>query len=379
MLALFRENQMKGINLKPLYFIILALFYFSWNIHNLQTKEPDDYSALLFIVDASGSMGERFDDSSRLESAKMLIQEQLAVLDSSVSVGLLGYGNGLEGCDSVRLYSAVQKANRFEIAGIVSSFRAYGVTPLASALNYTRDKVLSENPGLKIVIISDGAESCGGDPIKEAAKLKKMGAQVYIIGLSVDLEAKRQLQNIANTSGGQFTNVQTFDDFARALKKAAKFSLNNQFKNNTEKWDSKNDLYVFPDAKNVDDILKNQSNPISSNQNQGGLIITSAERKGDNIIIDYMFKSQEKGDYFINFYAMDKANIRSDRGLTSGDRTLFGNIGLSYFNVFSGKGRTEMEINEKILPGAPIYIVGELWKTDEVPFQANISNTIIVK
>ena len=83
------------------------------------------------------------------------------------------------------------------LAGALQSARAYLARTLAS------DKI-STCRKYAVILLTDGAETCSGDPNKAAAELLKLGVETYVIGFSVLSSEKAKLNAIANagsTSG----------------------------------------------------------------------------------------------------------------------------------------------------------------------------------
>lgn len=60
-------------------------------------------------------------------------------------------------------------------------------------------------------MVSDGIETCDGDPVEAAKKVKEdnTDVQVNIIGFDVDSKADDQLKNVARAGGGEYTSVKT--------------------------------------------------------------------------------------------------------------------------------------------------------------------------
>jgi len=94
--------------------------------------------------------------------------------------------------------------------------RASGETPLAGSLEAIEDYVVpirSTDPSLcreySVILVTDGAESCGGDPVARARRLHDVfGVDVYVIAVSVLPEEEASLNQIALVgSGGARTNA----------------------------------------------------------------------------------------------------------------------------------------------------------------------------
>ena len=72
-----------------------------------------------------------------------------------------------------------------------------------------------------IYVVSDGIETCGGDPVKAAKELHESEIQaiVNIIGFDVDNEGQRALKKVAEAGGGKYTTVSSGEDLQRYLEK----------------------------------------------------------------------------------------------------------------------------------------------------------------
>jgi Ca-activated chloride channel family protein len=83
--------------------------------------------------------------------------------------------------------------------------------------------------GAKLVLlISDGMETCDGDPVKAAKDLLTAGydLRVNVVGYDIgrDSEARDQLTQIAQASGGVFLEASNRDELRQALSLSAPFS-----------------------------------------------------------------------------------------------------------------------------------------------------------
>lgn len=70
-----------------------------------------------------------------------------------------------------------------------------------------------------IYIVSDGVETCGGDPVAAARAINqgRTRAIVNIIGFGLPTGEAAALQSVASAGGGRFINVTDDDGFARAM------------------------------------------------------------------------------------------------------------------------------------------------------------------
>lgn len=193
-----------------------------------QDRPPDRKERpIIFILDASGSMAETFDSESRMVAARKILREQLGRIDPHTPLGLVAYGNRIPGCRSHRLYSRVSAGNQATIAAQVERMVPAGATPLAATLKLVKRTLLPQHPDANIVIISDGAESCGGNPARIARELRAAheDLNINVIGLQLKDAARRQLSAVAQAGQGRYYQVDRPADFARALQASTGLAL----------------------------------------------------------------------------------------------------------------------------------------------------------
>jgi hypothetical protein len=185
------------------------------------TLAEEKKTNILFIFDSSASMTNPISDvESKMEAAKKVLSEVVGDLPANINVGLEVYSHRkVDSCDDIEIVVPVGKLDVDEIRQKIHSLRALGNTPIAAAL----EKGASELQSLKgkkiIVLISDGEETCDGDPIETADRIRKtMGIDVviHVTGFDVDNRAKQQLSGIAQAGGGNYYEAKN----ARQLKQS---------------------------------------------------------------------------------------------------------------------------------------------------------------
>lgn len=349
-------------------FIIIGLFYMQpiQAQPYLRNKIPTDQKQrpILFILDASGSMAELFDNVPRMVAARVMLFEKLKRLDPERPVGLVAYGNRIAGCRSTRIYAPIRKLNRKSLISQIKRMHPAGATPLANTLRLVRNTILPLYPGTTIVIISDGAESCGGNPVREAQRIKAMGAdiKVNIIGLAVDKATANQLQQVARATNGQYFDVHNHTDFANAIDASSKpiVELNKPRPSTSIR------PQPVPQV-NSDAMLK--ITKVYQMQNAEGKMEWR---------IKYEFSATRPGDYFVNIKVLHNPAPGGRGGRIQNDDRLHASRGNVHFRLKGGTG--EIKIPVELLPTnsnrRAIYVQGELWDTSSVPLHLYISNPV---
>lgn len=182
----------------------------------------------VLVFDASNSMNKSFDSASRIDVAKEAFVELLGVLPEGMNLGIFVYGRRTEKED--RAASCVDIEEVFPIQPFGASLKgrmtseildttARGLTPLADALIAAAD-ALSVLPGEgTIILLSDGEETCGGDPLAAAQRIGAIVPQIvlYVVGLDVDAAGRATLTALAEATGGEYRHVDEAGDLFAAL------------------------------------------------------------------------------------------------------------------------------------------------------------------
>ena len=96
------------------------------------------------------------------------------------------------------------------------------MTPIASSLIKAGEELKKAKGGSGIVLVTDGAESCHGDPAGVAAKLAaEFGVKfgINVIGFGIEAKEKSELASIAEKGHGKLLTVENASELASALQK----------------------------------------------------------------------------------------------------------------------------------------------------------------
>ncbi|MCC3356880.1 VWA domain-containing protein [Bacillus sp. REN16] len=191
---------------------------------NAPTLKKAHYAIL---VDASGSMAARTGGKTRMESAKEAVMEFAEQIPENATISLRVYGHkgsnssadkGLS-CDSTEvLYNS-----NFEKAGFqsaLSQVKPVGWTPIALGLQMVQGDIPEGTDDVVVYVVSDGIETCDGDPVQEAKNLVSADIQtvVNIIGFDVDNEGQQLLKEVASAGNGEFTYVSSEQDLKKYMR-----------------------------------------------------------------------------------------------------------------------------------------------------------------
>lgn len=183
---------------------------------------------LVIAIDASGSMAARAGGETKMDAAKRAAIAFLRGVPANTQVGLVAFGHRgtnlpagkAASCRAVEAVQPLGAANPTQVEAALGQVRATGWTPLAAAITLAgRSFAPSDTPGAQVVyVVSDGLETCGGDPVAAARALNRgpVKAIVNIIGFDLTAADRAQLAAVATAGGGTFVEAQA-GELGRAM------------------------------------------------------------------------------------------------------------------------------------------------------------------
>jgi Mg-chelatase subunit ChlD len=175
---------------------------------------------ILFILDASGSMYGKVGDEAKIVVAKRELRNLLAELPGDAQVGLMTYGaTSKSSCGDIQLLSPVGAAS--DPGSAIEKITPLGKTPIAAALQQSARAFSGlEGQNNNVVLISDGIESCDGDPCAAATALvaSGIGVRVNVVGFGLTDEESAALKCIADNGNGKYFSAKDTAGFSDAIK-----------------------------------------------------------------------------------------------------------------------------------------------------------------
>jgi len=177
---------------------------------------------ILLIVDGSNSMWGQIDQKAKMETARETLGKLVSDLPTEVNLGLMVYGHTRKrDCDDVKLLSPIAQNQSKTITSLINAIQPRGKTPIANALAKSRNAFKGrEGQNNHILLVSDGIESCDGDPCAAANQLRADGLDIsaHVIGFGVSKAEGRKLVCIAENTGGKYFDVANATAFNEAIK-----------------------------------------------------------------------------------------------------------------------------------------------------------------
>ncbi|WP_407407325.1 VWA domain-containing protein [Peribacillus sp.] len=208
---------------------------------------------IAILLDASGSMNQKVGEKTKMELAKKAINEFVASLPEEANVMLRVYGHKGSNddkdkkisCDSTEVVYDLAPYNKGDFRKALDKFKPTGWTPIAKTISETKkdfEKAGSEGQNI-IYVVSDGIETCDGDPVKAAKDLHDSNIEpvINIIGFDMDSEGQKQLREVAEAGGGKFEMVNNADDFNKMWDEERRDLWNQWWNWGNENWSTVRD------------------------------------------------------------------------------------------------------------------------------------------
>ena len=213
--------------MRPCALLILASLAFA-------VAAPADAARVEIILDVSGSMRASLGNETKMAAARKAIRATLDGIQPGSIIALRLYGhrvaqeNKTESCRDSEMVVPFQAVDKAAFQAIVEGAQPRGQTPLTYSLEQAaRDFGPASDEQRTIILVSDGEETCGGDPAAAARSLLAQGfkLKVHTIGFDVDAAAKAQLEAISTATGGEYHDARNAAALSESLTRLANQAL----------------------------------------------------------------------------------------------------------------------------------------------------------
>jgi Ca-activated chloride channel family protein len=194
----------------------------------------------VLVFDASGSMaGPGFGEKSttRMDTARQALAEILPEVAPVRNLGLIVFGPGERApgaCAHIdlRLPPAANSAER--IMSEIDRVQPYGQTPIAASVEAAAEVLDFRKRPAVIVLLTDGEETCGGNPCALADRLKREGRDttVHVIGYMVSktsgMPAAYPTRCLPERTNGLYVSAETKQELVSALRRTLACSYSSE-------------------------------------------------------------------------------------------------------------------------------------------------------
>lgn len=199
------------------------------NYYSPEINSTSNHESVLIILDSSYSMEDEINGERKVDMAKRVINQVLSKLSPGVWVGLRVYGHktgflGFNACRASELKVAIGPNNQSLISNELNKIKPVGMTPITYSIEQAIDNDFINLSGKKrIILVSDGMETCDGSPCDYALDLvrKKIDFKIDVVGLDLsDTDAVNQLKCTALSTKGKFYAASNAQELSDSLSKS---------------------------------------------------------------------------------------------------------------------------------------------------------------
>jgi|GEM_PF-421547 len=232
-----------------IFFLLFLMFILSNKAYSAGYNTPhqtESNEEILFIVDFSSSMNNTMQGRTLINHALDAVKNILLTSDSSSKIGLriFGYTENPEMvltprgykynfdklCEATTIVFPPAKYNSVYILDKLQKLKPWGVTPIEYSLRQAVMNDFSNDDSIMkhIILVTDGAENCHGDPCGYVSEIMRMRKdfKVDVIGISINNKDYKQLSCIAQAGSGGFYSIDEPEDFTSKFREAVNSSQN---------------------------------------------------------------------------------------------------------------------------------------------------------
>ncbi len=185
---------------------------------------------LEIILDASGSMLAKIGDNVKIDVAHNSLNTLVQSLPDNTNIALRTYGRQrTDDCSDLELVTPFAPLERANLMEKIRSIRPVSLsrTPMEQSIREVAQDVNGITNDVLVILVSDGDETCNGDPAKAAADLRAThpNVRISVIGFAIGPEDwKARLQAIAEQGGGSYFDAADAKQLADALQQAVQLT-----------------------------------------------------------------------------------------------------------------------------------------------------------
>jgi hypothetical protein len=182
------------------------------------------FAAVEFVLDASGSMLQKLGGVRRIDLAKSALTDLARnVLPDGTGFALRVFGHKEAGSCRTDLELPLAPIDRNAAASRIQGLGAMNLakTPIGASLLKVRDDLKGVKGPKLVVLVTDGEETCGGDPKAAIQSLRSAGldARVNIVGFAVDeVVLKEMFREWARLGNGAYFDAQDGEQLKKAMR-----------------------------------------------------------------------------------------------------------------------------------------------------------------
>ena len=179
-----------------------------------------DHPNTIIVIDGSGSMWGQIDGRPKLEIARETLADVLVDFPADRGLGLLAYGHRRKGdCSDIELLVSPAPGTAPQVLSTSNTMRFLGKTPLTDAVRRAALDLRSTEEAATVILITDGVETCAGDPCALGRELEQSGVDftAHVVGFGLQGAETTALQCLATETGGRYFDANDAQGLRDAL------------------------------------------------------------------------------------------------------------------------------------------------------------------
>jgi len=191
-----------------------------------KTAELGTNSGILVILDASGSMWQKLDERFRIEIAReALVNLVTETIPAGTPFAFRAFGQKEPRSCRTDLEIPLAPLDSDAVVKAINAIEPQELskTPIAASLAKVGEDLGGASGERIVVLVTDGEETCDGDPEAAIRDLTASGfdVRVNIVGFAIDEYALRKVfENWAQLGNGTYLDAQRADELAGAIRQA---------------------------------------------------------------------------------------------------------------------------------------------------------------
>lgn len=201
----------------------ILLLCLSFNIAKATAQQPDVTTRILFIMDGSRSMLATWGNTTKFSTARQLVFQIADSVEQypTVQTALRLYGHQTphpyNDCNDTKLEVKFRSGNLLSIKTKLNNLFPQGVTPISLALRESMKDFGEPDSKYRniVILITDGAESCGNNPCEVILEMKQKGIVTKSFVLGLDLDDQNEIKQLECM--GEYMNMESPNDAAKVV------------------------------------------------------------------------------------------------------------------------------------------------------------------
>ncbi len=300
---------------------LLAVFLLFLAVGGVQAQgKKAPITQIEIIFDDSGSMWGQIGGKAKVDIAKEafgVLIDDIFKKQADLEIGLRVYGHLNKRCDNSVLEVPIGKGQQEKLKVVVAGLKPLGKTPITYSLEKSAADFDQKKTGDRIIVLlTDGIESCDGDPCAAARKLQAAGVvtKIHVVGFGMKKSELDTLACIAAPSKGLLIGASSAGELRKAFEKivdeTVRYNLEIQAVDDSDKAILA-DYSVYPAGKTVDPVAQGDTS-----MDQKALLLVPAGTYDIKVI-----NGQTKKELWLKGVAVDKKK-RTVRRVAFGERKL---------------------------------------------------------